>query len=244
MTVLFGGNDCPIRLWTCQFLLACSFLSFNTVQFESYTSYETFQSKKVRVISKPSKKRQSIRYNELRFDLHLDLEWPQINYWPSVLNRAAVWLFLTEFGPKHLVTYPVDQMDSKLRFKNGQAGFQILWLENKLTILITLEVLHLYLLDTELEYAVGGFVNYGNIVQFADQTSGFSLPPCRIHRCEQSGKWIHSRFKQNDSIRPETISYKVFYIIWLWINNSNQSYKTIIYHCISVVHNFNLTTTK
>ena len=49
-------------------------------------------------------------------------------------------------------------------------------------------VLHLYLLDTELEYAVGGFVNYGNIVQFADQTSGFSLPPCRIHRCEQSGK--------------------------------------------------------
>ena len=26
-------------------------------------------------------------------------------------------------------------------------------------------VLHLYLLDEELEYAVGGFVNYGNIVQ-------------------------------------------------------------------------------
>ena len=51
------------------------------------------------------------------------------------------------------------------------------------------QVLHLYLLDTELEYAVGGFVNYGNIVQFADQTSGFSLPPCRIHRCEQSGKF-------------------------------------------------------
>ena len=55
-------------------------------------------------------------------------------------------------------------------------------------IVKTLKVLHLYLLDTELEYAVGGFVNYGNIVQFADQTSGFSLPPCRIHRCEQSGK--------------------------------------------------------
>ena len=66
--------------------------------------------------------------------------------------------------------------------------------------LTTLEVLHLYLLDTELEYAVGGFVNYGNIVQFADQTSGFSLPPCRIHRCEQSGKKINSRFKQNDLI--------------------------------------------
>ena len=45
-----------------------------TAQFESYRSCETFKSKKVRVISKPSKKRQSIRYNELRFDLHLDLE--------------------------------------------------------------------------------------------------------------------------------------------------------------------------
>ena len=57
-----------------------------------------------------------------------------------------------------------------------------------------MKVLHLYLLDTELEYAVGGFVNYGNIVQFADQTSGFSLPPCRIHRCEQSGKSIFLDF--------------------------------------------------
>ena len=63
------------------------------------------------------------------------------------------------------------------------------WQINRpMSIGITLKVLHLYLLDTELEYAVGGFVNYGNIVQFADQTSGFSLPPCRIHRCEQSGK--------------------------------------------------------
>ena len=61
-----------------------------------------------------------------------------------------------------------------------------------MSFLKTLKVLHLYLLDTELEYAVGGFVNYGNIVQFADQTSGFSLPPCRIHRCEQSGKLFSS----------------------------------------------------
>ena len=37
-----------------------------------WTENETLKSKKVRVISKPSKKRQSIRYNELRFDLKFD----------------------------------------------------------------------------------------------------------------------------------------------------------------------------
>ena len=37
-----------------------------------WTENETLKSKKVRVISKPSKKRQSIRYNELRFELKFD----------------------------------------------------------------------------------------------------------------------------------------------------------------------------
>ena len=107
-------------------------------------------SKKVRVISKPSKKRQSIRYNELSFESGCCV---------GLFNRVR----------SQTLGYIVGT-------KDGFEASTYRW-----------SVLHLYLLDAEMEYAVGCFINYGHVVQFVDQTSGFTLPPLRIHRCEQTG---------------------------------------------------------
>ena len=126
------------------------------VEFRAIVGTAVFPSRKVRVISKPSKKKQSIRYNELSFESGCC-----VGLFNRVRSQTLGYISGTE---------------------NGFEASIVKW-----------SVLHLYLLDEELEYAVGGFVNYGNIVQITDQTSGFALPPLRIHRCEQSGKFYHNR---------------------------------------------------
>lgn len=79
-----------------------------------------FPSRKVRVISKPSKKKQSIRYNELSFESGCC-----VGLFNRVRSQTLGYISGTD---------------------NGFEASTIRW-----------SVLHLYLLDEELEYAVGGF---------------------------------------------------------------------------------------
>ena len=79
-----------------------------------------FPSRKVRVISKPSKKKQSIRYNELSFESGCC-----VGLFNRVRSQTLGYISGTD---------------------NGFGASTIKW-----------SVLHLYLLDEELEYAVGGF---------------------------------------------------------------------------------------
>ena len=45
----------------------------------------------------------------------------------------------------------------------------------------------MYILEDNLDFAVGGYINYGHTVQFVNQANGFALPPIRLHRCELTG---------------------------------------------------------
>ena len=98
------------------------------VQFTAVINQAVLPSKKVRVISKPSKKRQSIRYNELRFESY---DMSHIK-WGLVSNLAVVSHSSIVFDLKLWAIFPVVLMDLKLLFKNGQARFQIAsdWIMN------------------------------------------------------------------------------------------------------------------
>ncbi|CAG5110983.1 Oidioi.mRNA.OKI2018_I69.chr2.g5327.t1.cds [Oikopleura dioica] len=42
----------------------------------------------------------------------------------------------------------------------------------------------MYSLDSDFETARSGFINYGQVVQLVSESSGLSLPPTIIHKCE------------------------------------------------------------
>ena len=91
------------------------------VQFTAVINQAVLPSKKVRVISKPSKKRQSIRYNELRFESYVmsHIKWGLVSNLALVSHSSIV------FDLKLWAIFPVVLMDLKLLFKNGQARFHV-----------------------------------------------------------------------------------------------------------------------
>ena len=54
----------------------------------------------------------------------------------------------------------------------------------------------MYILEDNFEFAIGGYINYGQTVQFVNQSNGYSLPPVRLHRCELTG----AKLNTNDPI--------------------------------------------